>query len=47
MSDDVVSGMFGDAGSIGVIGLYVTIVYACGMTLRAVFDRYSELVIYE
>jgi hypothetical protein len=39
--------MFGDAGSIGVVGLYVGIVYALGMSLRAVFDRYSEVVIYE
>ena len=47
LNEDIVSGMFGDAGSIGVVGLYVGIVYALGMSLRAVFDRYSEVVIYE
>lgn len=39
--------MFGEASSIGVVGLYVGLVYALGAGLRAVFDRYSEQVIYE
>ena len=39
--------MFGDAYSIGVIGLYVGLIYALGITLRSIFDRYSERVIYE
>ena len=39
--------MFGDASSIGVVGLYVGIIYAVGSALRTVFDRYSEQVIYE
>lgn len=47
MNHDVVSKVFGDAVSIGVVGLYVGIIYALGMSLRAVFDRYSELVMYE
>jgi len=39
--------MFGDAYSIGVIGLYVGLIYALGISLRSIFDRYSERVIYE
>jgi len=47
LNEDVVSSVFGDAGSISVIGLYVGIVYTAGSVLRIIFDRYSELVIYE
>lgn len=47
LSEKVVSSMFGTANAIGVVGLYVGLVYAIGSSLRVVFDRYSEQVIYE
>lgn len=41
-NDQVVSSMFGDAGSMGVVGIYLGVVFVVGSGLRKVFDKFSE-----
>ena len=46
-SDSVINSMFASALSMSVIALYITVIYTLGKVLRALFERFSEQVIYE
>lgn len=43
----VVSSAITSSIGLSVIGIYITVIYAAGSSIRSVFDRYSEKAMYE
>ena len=43
----VISSAITSSLGLSVIGIYVSIVYVAGASIRAVFDRYSQVIMYE
>ena len=46
INNDYITGSFG-LGSIGILGLYATVVFAIGKLVRMIFDNAIQRVIYE